>query len=134
LLLLSCTPSREGKQALILTDGARSVTVWVEVADEPSEQRRGLQARAQLPQDQGMLFVFTFPQPLSFWMRETIIPLDVLFFDEAGSFVGFRTMEPCRREPCPIYSSNGPAKYALEVNAGFVEREGIGDGWRLQLE
>ena len=80
-----------------------------------------------------MLFVFDFPQSLTFWMKETFIPLDVLFFDEAGIFLRFQTMVPCKSDPCPVYPSNRPVKYALEVNAGFVEREGIGEGWKLQL-
>lgn len=133
LLLLSCRPMHEGLRQVTLTGGSREVTVWVEIADEPYEQRQGLQARAKLPKRQGMLFVFDFPQPLTFWMRETLIPLDILFFDEAGIFLGFQTMEPCKRDPCPTYSSNRPAKYALEVNAGFIEKERVGEGWKLVL-
>jgi uncharacterized membrane protein (UPF0127 family) len=75
-----------------------------------------------------MLFVFPTAEELTFWMKNTKIPLDVLFFDAQGKFVSLQTMVPCISEPCVTYPSNGMAQYALEVNAGFAKAQGIGAG------
>ena len=132
LLLASCMSSREGLQKVVLSDGSREIPLWVELADDPPEQARGLMERTELGPDRGMLFIFPAPRPLSFWMKNTRIPLDALFFDEQGAFVNVQTMDPCL-DPCPTYSSGKPVKYALEVNAGFAEEQGIKRGWRLEL-
>ena len=78
-----------------------------------------------------MLFIFEKPQILSFWMKSTVIPLDILFFDEGGKLVSTATMEPCAADPCQTYPSAAEAQYALEVPAGFSEQHGIGEGWRV---
>ena len=120
-----------GMQRITLTDGSRSITLFVEIADDPPEQERGLMERTELPKDHGMLFIFVEPQPLSFWMKNTLIPLDALFFDAAGHFVSVQTMTPCTADPCRTYSSRALAQYALEVSAGFAEKGGVGEGWKL---
>ena len=124
----------EGLQQISLLSGDDSVTVWVEIADEPEEYSRGLMGRTELAENRGMLFIFPTPKKLSFWMKNTLIPLDVLYFDAAGNFVSLQTMDPCIKNPCHTYPSAGPSQYALEVNAGFAKEKGIGEGWRLVLE
>jgi uncharacterized membrane protein (UPF0127 family) len=152
LLLMSCAAQPpEGMQEITLTSGGNSVKLYVEVADDLDEQAQGLMNRQTLPEGQGMLFVFPNPQPLAFWMKNTLISLDILFFDSSGTFISYQKMEPClpgeagsqlksdhtaktgENDPCQRYPSDRPAKYALEVNAGFVEREGVGEGWKLEL-
>ena len=81
-----------------------------------------------------MLFIFSAPQQLSFWMKNTLIPLDILYFDSEGNFVSSSTMEPCTKDPCATYPSAGPAQYALEVNAGFAVENGINEAWSLEVE
>lgn len=109
------------------------LTVTVEIADEPAERERGLMHRTELPEDMGMLFIFEREQPLAFWMKNTLIPLDILYFDAGGQWVSSVTMEPCIKDPCRTYPAEGPAQYALEVNKGYVLAHGIGEGWTLNL-
>ncbi len=117
---------------LIAPDGSIQ-TLPVEVADDDIEQSRGLMFRDALPAGAGMLFVFDEPQPLSFWMKNTLIPLDILYFDAEGVFVSRTSMDPCIAEPCRTYPSIGLARYALEVQRGESGARAVGSGWIMQL-
>ncbi len=119
LLLMSCSSSNNSLQKITLQTGDHEVTLQVEIADSPVERAEGLMGRTELPDGQGMLFIFPEPQNLSFWMKNTMIPLDILFFDSQKKFIGWQSMEPCKIEPCKLYSSKRPATYALEVASGF---------------
>ncbi len=109
------------------------VMLGAEIVDTPEQREKGMMFRTDFGDAQGMLFFFDEEQPLSFWMKNTLIPLDVLFFDDEATFVSFSTMVPCESDPCPIYSSEEPAMSALEVPAGFVKKHGIGKGWKIRL-
>jgi uncharacterized membrane protein (UPF0127 family) len=116
---------------LVNPAGSRqSLKVWIARTQE--EQARGLMGVESLAPATGMLFVFQEPQVLNFWMKNTLLPLDILFFDADNSFVSSRTMEPCTADPCPSYSSGKPAVSALEVPKGFVKTYGVGEGWRFE--
>ena len=123
-----------GLQRVTLFSGTRSLTLWVEIADDPPEHAEGLMGRTELGEDRGMLFIFPEERALNFWMKNTLIPLDIFFFDADGKFVSMRTMDPCKMDPCQGYPSEGSAKYALEVEAGFAVRERVGEGWRMTVE
>lgn len=101
----------------------------VEWAATPAEQARGLMFRSQVRS--GMLFVFEQAAPRSFWMKNTLVPLDIIFFDAEGTYVSATTMQPCKENPCPHYLSEGPAQYALEMPAGFIQKSGIGQDWKI---
>jgi uncharacterized membrane protein (UPF0127 family) len=92
----------------------------VEVADDFDERARGLMYRESMPVDHGMLFVHEREAPLAYWMKNTRIPLDILYFDAERRFVSVQRGVPtCRAgDRCPNYPSDGPAKYVLELNAG----------------
>lgn len=107
------------------------VRVEVEVADDEEEHRVGLMYRTSLPEGKGMVFVFNEPQDRSFWMKNTLIPLDILYFDGEGMFVSRTTMSPCTTVECPSYPSLGPARFALEVNAAEPLTAGVAEGWKL---
>jgi hypothetical protein len=107
------------------------VNVQVELAQTNAQRQRGLMARPHLPQGTGMLFLFDDEARRSFWMKNTLIPLDIAYFDAEGAFVSATTMTPCTKDPCPSYPSAGPARYALEVGKGELQRLGIGTGWIL---
>lgn len=132
LLLFGCTDD-SGPSVTLLDNDGNLVTIAVEVARTPEEQQKGLMGRTSLDDDQGMLFIFETQRPLSFWMKNTLIPLDILFFDAQGAFVSSATMTPCTADPCKNYPSAGLARYALEVPAGFMERKNIAPATTLQI-
>jgi len=126
LLLMSCSPSDELKTIKLISED-KEIELKVEIADEPHEQNKGLMERKNLEEGHGMLFIFDEPKRVSFWMKNTLIPLDVIFFEEDGKYISSYTMHPCKEDPCPQFSSGKYAKYALEVNAGFEKQE-----WNLE--
>ncbi len=107
------------------------VRVRVQVAREEFDRERGLMFRRHLDADAGMLFVFEQMEPLSFWMENTFIPLDVLFIDGGGRIVGIVTdTVPLTQD---LIEVDAPSQYVLEVNAGFVRRHGIEAGSQVEL-
>ena len=84
-------------------------TLFVEVADSPSEHERGLMDIESLLADEGMAFVFQEPTQTSFWMKDTLIPLSIAFVDEEGVVVGVRDMQPCEADPCRTYGVDPPS-------------------------
>ena len=111
-----------------------SVLLQVEIADTPAKQEQGLMGRTQLPQDTGMLFVFSQEEPLSFWMKDTLIPLDIVFFDAQGQWVSHQTMIPCAPgSECTIYPSQKPSRYALELPAGSLQKLPMAIGWSMEI-
>ena len=105
----------------------------VEIADEPDEQALGLMFRRSMEPDHGMLFIFPTEAPRSFWMKNTRIPLDIIYFSKELELVSYVTAKPCRTEACPGYPSEGPAMYVLELNAGKGSELGLAPGDRLEL-
>jgi uncharacterized protein len=87
-----------------------------ELALTLAQQQRGLMSRKQAPAD-GMLFVFAFPTRGGFWMKNTLVPLKIVFFDTRGRAVRRFLMTPCRKDPCPIYDPGKQYRYALELPA-----------------
>ena len=129
----SSSSAPETRTLTLAGPAGEAVGVEVEVADTEPARRRGLMGRTELAEGNGMLFVFEAEGPLSFWMKDTLIPLDIVYFDEAGVYVSAHSMKPCHRDPSPLYASAGPARYALELPAGSAASLGIAPGWRLSL-
>lgn len=101
----------------------------VEIAITPAEQEHGLMDRTSMAADHGMLFVFPDSQPRTFWMKNTLIPLDMLFFDANRHLVAIQAeAQPCKADPCQLYPSNTPARYVLELNAGTAAKLGAREG------
>lgn len=102
-------------RATIVMSGER----WsVAVADTPELRARGLMGITDLGDLDGMLFVFEEDTRAGFWMKDTLIALDVAFFGEDGGFVDLLTMEPCRADPCPTHTPSGAYRYAVEAPEG----------------
>ena len=109
-------------------------TLLVEVADTPQEQMTGLMNREELPPGEGMLFVFGEDSGRSFWMKNTLIPLDMIFINSSLDIVSIqRDVPPCTESPCPVYRSGLPAMYVVEANAGFSEENGIRPGQKVSI-
>jgi len=101
----------------------------VEIADEPEEQRRGLMYREEMAEDRGMLFVFDQAGPQSFWMKNTYIPLDILFITEDARILHIhKNAQPHDTSSVVV---NEPVKAVLEINAGLSDRYGIAEGDRV---
>lgn len=114
---------------------AGPVAVAVEVADDPNERARGLSFRERLDAESGMLFIFDDERIQHFWMKDTFIPLDVIFIN--GDLIIVHIVEgamPCEGVSCPLFSSRAPVLYALEVNADFVRDHGIHVGAEVAIE
>lgn len=130
LLLVQAVACAENPPQVRLKD--RVFTV--ELAQTREEQALGLMFRDELPRDHGMLFIFGGEAPRSFWMRNTRIPLDILYFDGGLALVSVaRNARPCAVRNCPGYPSAGPAQYVLELNAGLAEELALRPGDRLEL-
>lgn len=107
----------------------------VELARTRTERQRGLMFRSHLPEGHGMLFIQPDGTPAAFWMKNTYLHLDILYFDKAGHLREiFANVPPCVTPRCPTYVSKGPVKYILEINGGSAARLGISPGDRLRLE
>jgi uncharacterized membrane protein (UPF0127 family) len=110
-------------------------TFGVELATTSEQQALGLMFRDSMPADQGMLFIFPNEAPRSFWMKNTRIPLDIMYFDKNLKMVSISAdTPPCRVARCPSYPSTGPAMYVLELNAGMASELGVVVGDRLILD
>ena len=113
----------------------QSVSLSVEIADDPAERARGLMGRRELPPGQGMLFIYEHPQPVSFWMRNTLIALDMIFIDARGEVRHVHPMaRPLDETPIPGAIAGDPAPerlMVLEVSGGDAARLGIAPGMVL---
>jgi uncharacterized membrane protein (UPF0127 family) len=90
--------------------------------------------RKSLPEYSGMLFVFPDENYRSFWMKNTLIPLDMMFIAANGTVLEIRrNVQPCSKDPCETYRSVQKSMFVLEVNAGFSRQHGIGEGSRADL-
>lgn len=113
-----------------------SCTFYLEVADTSEERARGLMERESLGKDRGMLFIFENEQTLNFWMKNTLIPLDILFIDETLTVVDVQAMRPEHESASgslPIYTSAAPSMYAIEINEGLAKECGIEPGASVLL-
>ncbi|MDX1389091.1 MAG: DUF192 domain-containing protein [Acidobacteriota bacterium] len=113
------TPSEVGETFPIRVAG---IEIQVEIADDEAERSKGLMFRESLPENGGMLFVYESARPLGFWMRNTLIPLDIAYIDEQGRIVDIQSMEPGDET---THWSSSDAMYALEMNIGWFEENQV---------
>lgn len=94
----------------------------VEIAQTNAELERGLQYRQSMPRDEGMLFVFPQNVEAGFWMKNTLLPLDMIWLNESRRIVYIeKNAPPCLQEKCPVYGPKESIRYVLETNAGFAD-------------
>src|SRR5436190_137016 len=100
--------------------------VALEVARNEPERSRGLMFRKSMPERAGMIFLFDHPGIYPFWMKNTLIPLDMFWTDTTGKVVWIaESVPPCQADPCPEYPPKAVASYVIETNAGFAKRHGV---------
>jgi uncharacterized membrane protein (UPF0127 family) len=107
-------------------------TVRMQIAAQPAEMQKGLMFRKSMGVDEGMLFIFTSPQPLSFWMRNTTLPLDIGFFDSGGELKEIYPMYPLDERS--VTSRGRSLQFALEMNQGWYGRTGVRPGAKIDLK
>ena len=110
-----------------------TVSLDVQVADTPAERRTGLMGRESLSPYDGMVFVWEEPVVITFWMKDTLIPLSIAFWDEGGRIISILDMDPCTADPCSSYGPGEPFVGAVEVDRGAFERHGVVLGDTVEL-
>jgi uncharacterized membrane protein (UPF0127 family) len=122
-----------GHGDVVIRGAERPVSVAVEIAETDEQRRFGLMFRKFLPDEAGMVFLFAEDTTGGFWMKNTLIPLSIAFYDRTGRIVRILDMEPCTAEPCPVYKPGVAYRGALEVNRGAFERWGVEEGDRIEF-
>ena len=132
LALAPLGPTATPGSGCLTPDGAR---LRLEVALTEEQKRTGLMNRESLAPDAGMVFVFDRDGILPFWMKSTLMPLDVIWVSATGEVVEVRPdLQPCKVDPCTQYAPQKPARAALLVNAGYSAAHGVKPGSLLGFE
>lgn len=106
----------------------------IEVASDAEQWMVGLMNREHLDKNKGMLFIFPYSAKHSFWMKNTLIPLDMIWLDHTRQVVHIAAnVPPCPQDPCPRYLPDQEAIYVLEMNAGEAQRIGLREGDRVDI-
>lgn len=117
------------KMGNVVTFTGKDIRVFVELARNPYAWGKGLMFRTELNQDAGMLFIFPNESRQAFWMKDTFIPLDMIFISRDKKIVTIhKRTEPCKTLICSRYEPTKNSMYVLEVNAGFTDRYDIREG------
>ena len=131
MAVFAACAQEQPKVAITGQDGRDLVVVTVEVAATNAKRELGLMFRRHLDDQAGMIFLFKQPQHLTFWMKNTLIPLDMIFADSDGRIVGIvENVAPLSES---LDAVDGDSQYVLEVNGGFCKRHGIIAGDRLRF-
>jgi uncharacterized membrane protein (UPF0127 family) len=136
-LFINCIPAEqraqhklETKKIIIVNQEGADIPLTAELARTNEEQSMGLMFRKKLDDGEGMLFVYDRDQKLSFWMKNTIIPLSIAFISHEGRIIEIRDM---RTQSVQSIQSSRSVRYALEVPQGWFERAGITDGCTARM-
>jgi hypothetical protein len=124
--LLPLAAAAQGLPVIELTAGMHRIEA--EVVNTQETRMRGLMERTSMPQHRGMLFVFDADQQHCMWMKNTLLPLAVAFLDARGQIINVEEMQPQRLDN---HCAAKPARYALEMNAGWFKKRGLGPGTAL---
>jgi len=126
---VGCSKSDSGLPVINVSVG--DVSVRAEIASTDAQRARGLMYRRSMPKNDGMLFVYPTPQPLSFWMKNTYLPLTIAYIDKRGVIVHLEDMTPLTTTSHP---SPKPVPYALEMNKGWFKSKGVEVGDKVTFE
>lgn len=134
--LPACHSTRDGLPTgtLHISGASEPLVLDVEIAETPEARQTGLMHRTSLGSDAGMVFLFDTSTTGGFWMKDTLIPLDIAFWAHGGRIVDILHMTPCTKEPCPLYPPGHEYVGAIEANAGYFARHGVTIGDVVRLE
>ena len=137
MLLASCstrTPADTLPRGTLVIHAAKGDrTLQVEIAESGDARARGLMERPSLAPDAGMAFLFPELNQEGFWMRNTLIPLSIAFWDESGRIIEIFDMQPCPADPCPKFTPTAPYVGAVETNQGYFAKNLVGVGDTVEL-
>jgi uncharacterized membrane protein (UPF0127 family) len=97
----------------------------VQLARTEAEKQRGLMGVTSLTNEEGMLFIWDEENIYPFWMKDTLLPLDIIWIGTNGTIVEAVTAFPCEGDPCTVYTPRGNSQYVLEINAGLMRQWGV---------
>jgi len=113
--------------------GGPKLSLHVQIAQTAQSREQGIMGVKEMPDQAGMAFLFGEPTTTGFWMKDTLIPLDIAFWDSKGRIVATSTMTPCRTDACPVYQPAATYVSAVEMNAGLLAARGIKAGDRVTV-
>jgi len=130
ILMSGCTAKKDTELNLLnIQTETKNIDINIEIAKTQEQKAQGLMNREFLAKNSGMLFLQKEEQNISLWMKNTLIPLDIIFINKDNKIIDIlRNLQPCKKNPCQTYSSKEKAKYILELNAGFTENNNINIG------
>lgn len=123
--------------ASFIVDNEEVAKLSLETAKTPQERAIGLMNRTELGEDEGMIFIYGESRERSFWMKNTYIPLDMIFLTAERTVRTIKQADPepnVSDEDLKTYTSEGPAKYVIETNQNFTDEKGIEEGTKVKLE
>jgi len=118
-------------RAVVKLPSGRSIVA--EIADTPEREMYGYMFRREVKETEGMVFVYPEAGQHAFWMKNTLVPLDIIWMDDAFQVLHVETAPPCKADPCPSYGTPRMSRYTLELKAGAAAREGLHVGDTLQV-
>jgi uncharacterized protein len=138
---MACNPNAQAKKPIVnqpqnipftLNAQVNTKTWKVAVAETPEQQQMGLMFRTALPDDEAMLFPFNPPRPVAFWMKQTLIPLDMLYISQGVIQEIKPQVPPCQKDPCPSYPSKSMTiDQVVEIRGGLAQELGLKSGDRI---
>jgi uncharacterized membrane protein (UPF0127 family) len=132
LIFFMISPSKKSDSTVCFEGSC----INAELATTPKERNIGLMNRTSIPENTGMLFIFDKEGIYKFWMKNAVIPLDIIWLDENGKIIYIeKNARPCYVPSCPLFGPESSSKYTLEVNGGYTERHkiNVGDKARINI-
>ena len=135
IFLIGCSKNlNKNLSEVSINNGKNLIKINVEIADDNQERIKGLMFREKLDEYEGMLFIFDDEEYQTFWMKNALIPLDVVFIDRKLKIIDIKHAVPCNKNSCDLYQSEHPAAYVLEVNGNFTTKNRINIGDKIKLK
>jgi hypothetical protein len=136
IIISGCTTQDQEKKlkikSVIIMTADKNITINAEIADSYEEREKGLMNRTEMKDNGGMIFMFDYEEKLAFWMKNTLIPLDMIFINSNKTIIDIKhNVPPCTTEECETYISKEKAKYTLEINGGICEKNGVKEGDKI---